>query len=163
KKASNNAPLAPLFSAASAGKLTPRDEDAKVVRVIREEVDAAFERTFRVLQTRIDQFGVAQPNINPNKEQGIITVELPGLQDEENGGIVVSTSDTAYLRSLLNNEAARRAFTEAGLSDARFAFGIPDRDANGKRKEVVPFYVLKTGNSEKAPMEGDVITTAAQS
>src|SRR5689334_10878327 len=83
KKASNNAALAPLFSAASAGKITPRDDDQKVVGVIREEADAAFGRTFRVLQTRIDQFGVAQPNINPNKERGTITVELPGLQDEE--------------------------------------------------------------------------------
>ncbi|HEU4901371.1 MAG TPA: protein translocase subunit SecDF, partial [Flavisolibacter sp.] len=83
KKVSNNAPLAPLFAAASAGKITPKDNDDKVTQVIREEADAAFGRTFRVLQTRIDQFGVAQPNINPNKERGIITVELPGLQDQE--------------------------------------------------------------------------------
>ena len=39
--------------------------------------------TFRVLRTRIDQFGVAQPNINPDGERGIITVELPGIQDQE--------------------------------------------------------------------------------
>jgi SecD/SecF fusion protein len=264
KKASNGAPLAPLFAAASAGKLTPRDNDDKVISVIRDEANAAFDRTFRVLQTRIDQFGVAQPNINPNKERGTITVELPGLQDEERvrnylqssanlqfwltykpeeyytalinadkavaaqqkaqqpasaapaptpvdtakkatadttkggaqklsalkdtgkkaadtaatlagnnpilklfqqagGGLVVSARDTALLRSYLNSDAVRRAFTEAGLSDARFEFGIPDRDQNGKRLNVVPLYVLKTGNSEKAPMEGDVITTAAQS
>jgi SecD/SecF fusion protein len=42
-------------------------------------------------------------------------------------------------------------------------FGIPGRDANGKQLNVVPLYVLKTNNTEKAPMEGDVITTAAQS
>ncbi|MDQ3278345.1 MAG: protein translocase subunit SecDF [Bacteroidota bacterium] len=264
KRASNNAPLAPLFAAASAGQLTPRDNDAKAISVIRQEADAAFERTFRVLQTRIDQFGVAQPNINPNKEQGTITVELPGLQDQERvrrylqssanlqfwltyrpeefynalitadqalasqeaagknnnnaaaaparvdtaapatadtaagaiklsqttdtakpatdtaalstgnnpilkyfqqggGGLVVSTRDTAILREYLNNEAVRRAFTQAGLSDARFAYGIPGRDPNGRQLNVVPFYVLKTGNTDKAPMEGDVITTAAQS
>jgi SecD/SecF fusion protein len=83
KKISNNAPLAPLFSAASAGRISPRDDDNKVIGVIRDEATAAFGRTFRVLQTRIDQFGVAQPNINPNNERGIITVELPGLQDQE--------------------------------------------------------------------------------
>jgi SecD/SecF fusion protein len=262
KKISNGAQLAPLFSAASAGKITPRDNDDKVVSVIREEANAAFERTFRVLQTRIDQFGVAQPNINPNKERGIITVELPGLQDQERVrnylqssanlqfwlsykleefglalenagkavaaqeqaakpqtatpqpqpvdtaartastdtsgvkklsdsnnvaqktdtaaalpgsnpflklfqnagyGLVVSVRDTAVLRTYLNSDVVRRAFTEAGLSDARFAYGIPGRDPNGKRLSVVPFFVLKTGNSEKAPMEGDVITTASQS
>ena len=83
KRASNGAPLAPLFSAASAGRLSPKDDDTKVISVIREEANAAFDRTFRVLQTRIDQFGVAQPNINPDRERDIITVELPGLQDPE--------------------------------------------------------------------------------
>ena len=43
----------------------------------------AFDNTFRVLHTRIDQFGVAQPNINPDRDRGIITVELPGIQDKE--------------------------------------------------------------------------------
>ncbi|RYZ53933.1 MAG: protein translocase subunit SecDF, partial [Chitinophagaceae bacterium] len=41
KKASNGAPLAPLFSAASAGRLSPKDEDTKVISVIREEANAA--------------------------------------------------------------------------------------------------------------------------
>ncbi len=43
----------------------------------------AFDNTFRILNTRIDQFGVAQPNINPDRDKGIITVELPGIQDKE--------------------------------------------------------------------------------
>ncbi|MEO8404725.1 MAG: protein translocase subunit SecD, partial [Chitinophagaceae bacterium] len=43
----------------------------------------AFESTYRVMRTRIDQFGVAQPNINPDADRGIITVELPGIQDKE--------------------------------------------------------------------------------
>ena len=40
----------------------------------------AFDNTFRILNTRIDQFGVAQPNINPDRDRGIITVELPGYR-----------------------------------------------------------------------------------
>ena len=83
KRVSNNAPLAPLFAAASAGRINPRDGDDKVKGYIREEANGAFDRTYRVLHTRIDQFGVAQPNINPNKDRGIIAVELPGLQDQE--------------------------------------------------------------------------------
>ena len=35
------------------------------------------------MRTRIDQFGVAQPNINPNREKGIINVELAGIKDKE--------------------------------------------------------------------------------
>jgi SecD/SecF fusion protein len=124
KKASNNAPLAPLFSAASAGKLTPRDEDSKVIGVIREEANAAFGRTFRVLQTRIDQFGVAQPNINPNAERGIITVELPGLQDQERVRRYLQSSANLqfwltykpeeYYTALLNADKALAALEAAG-------------------------------------------------
>ncbi|HEY0041907.1 MAG TPA: protein translocase subunit SecDF [Flavisolibacter sp.] len=258
KKFSNNGPLAPLFSAASNGKVNPKDDDQKVVSFIRDEANAAFERTFRVLQTRIDQFGVAQPNINPNKDRGIITVELPGLQDQErvrrylqssanlqfwltynfneyanaiinadkalaaletankqptttpaapitldttnagndttrtakldtgkkaapdtalagnnpllklmqidqqNGMIYVGVNDTAYLRTHLSSDVVRRAFTETGLADARFAYGIPGRDKAGKQLNFVQLHILKTGNTDKAPMEGDVITDASQ-
>jgi SecD/SecF fusion protein len=258
KRLANNAPLAPLFAAASNGRVTPKADDNQVIGYIREEANSAFDRTFRVLQTRIDQFGVAQPNINPNKDRGTITVELPGLQDQErvrkylqssanlqfwltytfneyanaiinadkalaeleqvskkpavqpapatpdtaaagndsgataktdtgrnaadtsalagsnpllklmqidqqNGMIYVAVNDTAYLRNYLNSDVVRRAFTETGLSDARFAYGIPGRDKSGKQLNFVQLHILKTGNSEKAPMEGESITDASQS
>ncbi|RYF83447.1 MAG: protein translocase subunit SecDF, partial [Chitinophagaceae bacterium] len=83
--------------------------------------------------------------------------------DQQSGMIYVATKDTAYLRNYLTSDILRRAFTEAGLSDARFAFGIPGRDKNGKQQSFVALYILKTGNSEKAPMEGEVITDAQQS
>ena len=50
---------------------------------LKTQAQEAFDRTYRVLRTRIDQFGVAQPTINPDREKGIITVELPGIQDKE--------------------------------------------------------------------------------
>ena len=76
-------PLASLFAAASGGKIDVKSSDDQVKSYIRKEAKDAFERTYRVLSTRIDQFGVAQPNINPNPDKGIITVELPGIKDKE--------------------------------------------------------------------------------
>jgi SecD/SecF fusion protein len=75
--------LAPLFAAANPDKIKMDDSDSKVISVLRTEANDAFDRTFRVLSTRIDQFGVAQPNINPDRDRGIINVELPGIQDKE--------------------------------------------------------------------------------
>jgi SecD/SecF fusion protein len=75
--------LAPLFATGKQDKISVRDTDDKVISEIRKEASDAFDRTFRVLRQRIDQFGVAQPNINPDRERGIITVELPGIQDQE--------------------------------------------------------------------------------
>ncbi|HVG42581.1 MAG TPA: hypothetical protein VM888_13295, partial [Chitinophagaceae bacterium] len=83
KKINPNGKLAPLFAAANADRIKITDTDDKVISEIRKEVSQAFDRTFRVLQTRIDQFGVAQPNINPDRDRGTITVELPGIQDQE--------------------------------------------------------------------------------
>jgi SecD/SecF fusion protein len=83
KKIAPNSRLASLFATAGQDKIKITDSDEKVITQIRQEAHDAFDRTFRVLRTRIDQFGVAQPNINPDRDRGIITVELPGIQDQE--------------------------------------------------------------------------------
>lgn len=76
-------PFASLFAAANPDRIKITDSDDKVISEIRAEANDAFDRTFRVLRSRIDQFGVAQPNINPDRDRGVITVELPGIQDQE--------------------------------------------------------------------------------
>ncbi|ANE49770.1 protein translocase subunit SecDF [Flavisolibacter tropicus] len=83
KKLNPNGRLASLFAIPGQDLIKVGDSDDKVISSIRQEARSAFDRTFRVLQQRIDQFGVAQPNINPDPERGIITVELPGVQDQE--------------------------------------------------------------------------------
>ncbi|MER3498138.1 MAG: protein translocase subunit SecDF [Chitinophagaceae bacterium] len=83
KKLNPNGRLATIFATAGQDKIKITDSDDKVVAAIKAEAKEAFNRTYRVLRTRIDQFGVAQPNINPDAERGIISVELPGLQDQE--------------------------------------------------------------------------------
>ncbi|HEX4877756.1 MAG TPA: protein translocase subunit SecDF [Chitinophagaceae bacterium] len=83
RKLEKTRPLAALFAGASNGKVDVKSSDAAVESYIRGEARDAFDRTFRVLNTRIDQFGVAQPNISPNRDKGIINVELPGIKDKE--------------------------------------------------------------------------------
>ncbi|MGZ8559106.1 MAG: protein translocase subunit SecD, partial [Chitinophagaceae bacterium] len=72
-----------LFAAANRDIIKVGDSDTKVIGVLNGLAKDAFDNTFRILNTRIDQFGVAQPNINPDRDKGIITVELPGIQDKE--------------------------------------------------------------------------------
>lgn len=55
----------------------------EVVNVIREEVEEAIDRSFNILRTRIDRFGVTQPNIQRLEGSGRILVELPGVKDPE--------------------------------------------------------------------------------
>lgn len=75
--------LAGIFSAANQDQIPIGASDTKVLEVIRKEAGQAINRTYQVLRSRIDQFGVAQPNINLEEGKGIITVELPGIDDPE--------------------------------------------------------------------------------
>lgn len=83
KKLAGEGKMSALFFAANSKDIKIGDSDDKVASVLRANAKGAFDNTFRVLNTRIDQFGVAQPSINPNPERGIITVELPGIKDKE--------------------------------------------------------------------------------
>ncbi|NOT50690.1 MAG: protein translocase subunit SecDF, partial [Chitinophagaceae bacterium] len=74
--------LAILFSDASGGNLTVKSSDGDVKSYIRSQASEAFNTTFDRLSKRIDQFGVAQPNINKDPSKGTINVELPGVKDK---------------------------------------------------------------------------------
>ena len=66
------------------GKVTTNSSDKEVEDVLREEVKSAVDNAFLVLRTRIDRFGVVQPNIQKVEGQtGRILVELPGIKEPE--------------------------------------------------------------------------------
>ena len=77
--------LAELFATQQLkDKVNTKSTDAEVEAVIRAEVDAAIANSFNVLRTRIDRFGVAQPNIQELEgSMGRIMVELPGVKEPE--------------------------------------------------------------------------------
>jgi len=82
KEINPNGKLAGLFAGASqASRIKVTSSDDEVIAVIREEANLAVKRTYDRLSARIDQFGVAQPNINLDQNKGIINVELAGVQD----------------------------------------------------------------------------------
>ena len=79
------APLAQLFATQQLkDKVNQKSTDAEVERVLREEVKAAVDNSYNVLRTRIDRFGVVQPNIQSLEDKmGRIMVELPGIKEPE--------------------------------------------------------------------------------
>ena len=65
-------------------KVNQKSSDAEVEKVLRAEVKAAVENSYNVLRTRIDRFGVVQPNIQSLEDKmGRIMVELPGIKEPE--------------------------------------------------------------------------------
>ena len=80
-----NKALAELFATQQLrDKVTTKSTDKEVEKVLREEVKSAIDNSYNVLRTRIDRFGVVQPNIQALEgQEGRIMVEMPGVKEPE--------------------------------------------------------------------------------
>ena len=81
EKLDPNARLAPIFLYEFKDKITVNSTNDEVLKVIKDETTLAIDRSYQILRTRIDRFGVAQPNIQKLENSGRILVELPGIKD----------------------------------------------------------------------------------
>ena len=76
--------LSRIFSnTANRGKISYESSNEEVIEVIEAEVEDAIDRSFNILRTRIDKFGVTQPNIQRLKGTGRIQIELPGVDNPD--------------------------------------------------------------------------------
>ncbi len=73
--------LANFFINKSGGKIKTTSTNAEVTNYLKDKADDAFKNTVRIITNRIDKFGVASPNINPNPKKGIVNIELAGIKD----------------------------------------------------------------------------------
>lgn len=84
KEVDPNASLAAIFNSVELkDRINFNSTNDQVLKVIREETKGAIDRTYNILRTRIDRFGVAQPNIQQLQTAGRILVELPGIKEPE--------------------------------------------------------------------------------
>lgn len=84
KKIAPDTKLSSVFSNSSnRGTLSLESSDNQVISYIKKEVDGAFERAFRIIQTRVDKFGVANPNLQRLSGTNRIQVELPGVDNPQ--------------------------------------------------------------------------------
>lgn len=82
EEVSPNGKLASIFNTLELkDQIKYNSTNAEVLDVIRKETKIAIDNSFNIIRTRIDRFGVAQPNIQPLQTAGRILVELPGIDD----------------------------------------------------------------------------------
>ena len=83
QKLDANARLAAVFATKELqDRVNFNSTNDEVKVVIKKEADAAFDRTYQILKTRIDKFGVTQPNVQ-KLGNGRILVELPGIKEPD--------------------------------------------------------------------------------
>ena len=85
KELDPNAKLSTVFSTFELKeKISLNTSNEDVIGVLESEIDGAISNSFNVLRTRIDRFGVVQPNIQrDNNNTGRILIELPGIKEPE--------------------------------------------------------------------------------
>ncbi|HEX2922178.1 MAG TPA: protein translocase subunit SecDF [Bacteroidales bacterium] len=79
-----NAKLASVFGTVELrDRINFTSTNEEVLKVLDDEVSSALENAFNILRTRIDRFGVVQPNITHLATKGRILIELPGQTNTE--------------------------------------------------------------------------------
>ena len=82
-KISNGAPLVDIFISPDRKDIKAGMSDEEVVKILRQETDDAIAASFNIIRSRIDHFGVTQPNIQRLPNSNRILVELPGVKEPE--------------------------------------------------------------------------------
>ena len=140
--------LAQLFATQQLkGKVTTKSTDAEVESVLRSEVSAAIDNSYNVLRTRIDRFGVVQPNIQTLEGQlGRIMVELPGVKEPERVRKLLQGSANLEFWETYNTQEAVPflATLDARLAAEKF---------NGEVTETVEA-TEEVADTAKAPVKG---------
>ena len=108
RKLDPNVSLASYFSGQLRDKIKLGDDNDAVIRVVRAEAADAYDRTYQVLNQRIDKFGVAQPTIQKLSASERILVELPGVKEPERvRKLLQGTAQLEFWLTYDNTEAAR--------------------------------------------------------
>ncbi|MDB5270268.1 MAG: preprotein translocase subunit SecD [Hymenobacter sp.] len=78
-------PLASIFANTTnkSRNIDINSSNEKVIGAIDKEVEEAIDRSFNILRTRVDKFGVNQPSIQRVKGTGRLQIELPGVDNPD--------------------------------------------------------------------------------
>ena len=144
-------------------KIHSQTSNEEVISVLKEEVTAAVGNSANVLRTRIDRFGVAQPNIQELAgKQGRIMVELPGIKEPERVRKLLQGSANLEFWETYNISEIQDVLTRI---DSRMALKYADENPQEATEEAAQEETASADNDLAGQLSGDVENdkaTAAQ-
>ena len=153
-----NGTLAELFATQQLrDQLTAKSTDREVERVLRAEVKAAIANSYNVLRTRIDRFGVVQPNIQALEgQEGRIMVEMPGVKEPERVRTLLQGSANLEFWETYNAEEIVQSLVDLDTRLAAAATGKKEATA------VADTTVADTAAAAATPVKGGLESAVAQ-
>lgn len=105
-KIEGRGPLSAIFYSPDRKDMFDREgTDEDYLNALRREAESALNNTERILRTRIDKFGVAQPSIQKQQFTGRIQIELPGVKDKERvRKVLQSTANLEFWETFDNRD-----------------------------------------------------------
>ena len=86
-------------------KIELESSNEEVKSVLQKEIDISINTAFEVLRSRIDKFGVSQPNIQRIGTSGRIQIELPGAKDIDRvTNLITSKAELQFWEVFENTE-----------------------------------------------------------
>ena len=144
-----NAQLAAIFSTIELkDRIFYNSSNEEVLKVIKEETDAAIDNAFNIISTRIDRFGVAQPNIQQLQTKERILVELPGVDNPERVRKLLQGTATLEFWETYDNGEVYPYFIEANTK-------IKEIESTAVLEEEVPAETDGVASEVETPAEGE--------
>lgn len=177
KNLAPDARLASLFAtSANRGKINYQSSDNDVKKLLSEEVSGAIDRAFKIVQARVDKFGVTNPNVQRLPGSGRVLIELPGADNPERirrlltGQAKLEFCEVYKLSEIapgiegigayiLKQEAARKEEAAKTKTTAPAATTAPAKAATSLESQLAQGAKAATGDSAKK----DTAQAAAQS
>ncbi len=120
----NNANLRTYFGERSGIK---NATDQQIISFIKKESSEIVDRTFKILRTRIDRFGVAQPNLQM-LQGGRILVELPGIKEPERVTDLLKSTAKLEFWEVYNDAVAGKSIQQRFMeADAKLAVQLKNK------------------------------------
>lgn len=120
----NNANLRTYFGERSGIK---NATDQQIITWMKKESSEIVDRTFKILRTRIDRFGVAQPNLQM-LQGGRILVELPGIKEPERVTDLLKSTAKLEFWEVYNDMVGGKSITQRFIdADAKLAEALKNK------------------------------------
>jgi len=144
--------LAYLFTKPSEKDITLNSTNQEVLSKLNKEGKAAINRTHHVLQTRIDKFGVANPNVNLDENKGIITVELAGVQNPERVREYLQATAKLQFFETYSNQEVGPLIGAANKPLYNYLAGIKEEDTTAKSADSATTAATGAAKSDTASL-----------
>src|ERR1700744_4902571 len=139
EKLNPNGKLASIFATQSnKEQLKYNSTNDEVEKYLKDQADVAVQQTYTVLNTRIDQFGVTQPNIQLLKDRNQILIELPGVTEPERvRKLLQGTAKLEFYKTYDNTETYQVLVNVNSFLGARNKTAAKDSASKAPAKTVI--------------------------